>query len=110
MAFLSGVRAETIKRHNFGIKKGDKVKYSFSADEEKKNGKGVVEEVYPYFFLVNNGKYRVCVGKAQLACGEHRITAKNCGGERTRSNRAQSVPIGNSGKAVPAGNFDRIKI
>ena len=93
MAFLSGVRAETIKRHNFGIKKGDKVKYSFSADEEKKNGKGVVEEVYPHFFLINNGKYRVCVGKAQLACGEHRITAKNCGG-----------------KAVPAGNFDRIKI
>jgi len=86
------VREETLRKYNFGIKEGDKVKYAFSIEGESKSGKGIVEKIYPYFFLVNTGKYRVCIGKAQLACGEHRIIAKKCG------------------EAVPAGNFDRIKL
>ena len=110
MAFLSGVRAETLKNYTFGIKEGDKVKYAFTAEGERQSGRGTVIKVYPYYFLIDNGKYKVCIGKAQLACGEHRITAKKCGGERTRSNRAQSVPAGNFDAAVPVGNYDRLKI
>lgn len=71
--FLSGVSVATLKKYDFGIKEGDKVKYSFAAEGERHSGNGKVIKIYPYYFLVDNGKYKVCIGKMHLACGEHRL-------------------------------------
>ena len=68
-------RQNTLKYSNMGYKVGDTIKYYRTSDEFREwhnrldslpLGSGVIEAIYPYFFLVRVGKYRIGVNKVDV--------------------------------------------
>ena len=39
----------------------------------KIKGRGKLIKEYEYYYLIDNGKYRTCIGKADIICGQAKI-------------------------------------
>ena len=77
----NGITMRLIKSSDMGHKVGDRIKYQKTMTEFKERsgryntyiyGSGIIEAIYPYYFLIDVGKYKTCVLKTEVLAREGR--------------------------------------